>query len=86
MGQMSEAIKVLLTIGVSAGAMAFAGGCADTAKPSQPSARGDVTDVRPMEPAAPAAYQPPAYDNSGLVPTAPQPITATPVVDTTPSA
>jgi nucleoid-associated protein YgaU len=89
MGQMGKAIGVLLTIGVSSGAMVFAGGCADDPKPNQTSSaalHSDVTDVHPIEPAAPAAYQPPLYDNSGLVPTAPQPVTGEPVsMSTTPT-
>jgi nucleoid-associated protein YgaU len=90
MGQMGKAIGALLTIGFSAGAMVFGGGCADDAKPAQGNAaalHSDVTDVRPIEPAAPAAYQPPLYDNSGVVPTAPQPLTGETVsMTTTPAA
>jgi len=96
MGHSSRAIGVLLTIGISAGAMVFAGGCADTPPPAQSNASGihsDVTDVRPIEPATPAAYQPPVIDNSGLIPTAPQAVTtdytapsATPMLSTTPAA
>lgn len=73
MGQMSKAIKVLLTIGVSAGAAVLAGGCSDSPSPAKSTAiRSDVTDVRPIEQ---AAYQPPMIDNSGLIPTAPQAVT-----------
>ena len=89
MGQMGKAVGILLTIGFSAGAMVFAGGCSEDAKPTQSNAaalHSDVTDVRPIEPAAPAAYQPPLYDNSAVVPTAPQPVTVEPVsMSTTPA-
>jgi nucleoid-associated protein YgaU len=93
MGQMKKAIGMLLTIGVSTGAMVFAVGCTDTAAPTQSNAssvHGDVTDIRPIEPAAPASYQAPAIDNTGLIPTAPQAVTAdvstmaTPMMSTTP--
>jgi 5'-nucleotidase len=75
MVRINRTIGILMTVGVAAGAMVFAGGCADT--PAQPasSVRNDVTDVRPIEPAITAAYQPPMIDNSGLVPTAQQPVT-----------
>jgi nucleoid-associated protein YgaU len=96
MGQMSKAIKMVSTIGMTAAAMVFASGCADTPAPTQSNAnavRGDVTDIRPIEPATPAAYQPPVIDNSGLIPTAPQAVTteasatsATPMMSTTPAS
>ena len=61
-------------------------GCktAQTSSASDTPIRPDVTDIRPMPrlttAAAPAAYAPPAYapplyDTSGLIPTAPQPLT-----------
>jgi nucleoid-associated protein YgaU len=93
MGQMKKAIGLLLTIGVSAGSMVFAAGCSDSPAPTQSNAgaiRSDVTDIRPIEPAAPAAYQSPAIDNTGLIPTAPQAVTSdvsttsTPMMSTTP--
>lgn len=93
MARMNRAIGILMTIGVAAGAMVFAGGCADT--PTQPASgvRGDVTDVRPIEPAVTAAYQPPMIDNSGVIPTTAQPVTtetaspnaAPPMMSTTPN-
>jgi nucleoid-associated protein YgaU len=91
MGQMGKAIGLLLTIGVSAGAAVFAGGCSDSPAPAKSTAiRSDVTDVRPMET---AAYQPPLIDNSGMVPTVQQPVTTdiqpvnpTPMMSTTPTA
>jgi 5'-nucleotidase len=95
MGQMSKAIGTLLTIGVSAGVMVFSAGCGDTTTPTQSNAsaiHSDVTDVHPIEPATPAAYQPPVIDNSGLIPTAPQAVTSeastvstTPMMSTTPA-
>jgi 5'-nucleotidase/UDP-sugar diphosphatase len=86
MGQMNRTIGVLMTIGVAAGALVFASGCADTpAQTSGTGVRSDVTDVRPMEPAVAAAYQPPMIDNSGMVPTTAQPVTtATPALDAAP--
>jgi len=95
MGQISRAIGTLLTIGVSAGAMVFAAGCGDAMPPAQSNANtihSDVTNVRPIEPAAPAAYQPPVYENTGAIPTAPQAVTSeasatnvTPMMSTTPA-
>jgi 5'-nucleotidase/UDP-sugar diphosphatase len=94
MAQMSKAIGVLLTIGVSAGVIVLAGGCSDSTPPAKTSSvRGDVTDVHPMDPVATAAYQPPLIDNSGMVPTVQQPVTtdiqpsaAAPMMSTTPTA
>jgi len=80
MGQMNKAMGMWMSIGVSAGAMVFAGGCSSGLfGPAQSNANpvhNDVTDIRPIEPAAPAAYQPPVIDNSGLIPTAPQAVTS----------
>ena len=78
MGQIRKTIQMLMTAGISAGAM-LAVGCADTTAPTQTNAngiRGDVTDVRPV---AQASYQPPLYDNTGVIPTAQQPVTQTPL-------
>jgi 5'-nucleotidase len=85
-----------MTIGFSAGAVTMGVGCQTTPPATQSNTgavHGDVTDVRPVEPAAPAAYQPPLYDTTGTIPTAAQPVTAvpatpsseTPMVSTTPS-
>lgn len=86
MGQFSKTIQMLVTAGISATSMMMAIGCADTSAPvsNANGIRSDVTDVRPM---ATASYQPPAYDTTGMVPTAPQPVTppvaSTPVAMTT---
>jgi 5'-nucleotidase len=88
MGQINKTIQVLVTAGLAASAMVMGTGCADTTAPSQSTAlHNDVTDVRPMASATPAGYQVAAYDNSGVVPTAPQPITPppAPVVSSTPT-
>jgi 5'-nucleotidase len=88
MGQMSKAIQMLITVGISAGAIALATGCntaGPTTKADASGIRGDVTDVHPSAPAVTAAYQPPLYDTSTNIPTAQQPITAEPVADATPS-
>ena len=88
MGQINRTIQVWATIGLSVGTMAMAIGCTGNS-PAQSNAggiRGDVTDVRPLATAAPVSYQPPAFDTTGVVPTAPQPITPDPVVTTTPAA
>ena len=82
MGQMSNAIQVLVTIGLSAGAAVLGAGCTTGSSPAQANAngvRGDVTDVRPIETASTASYQPPLYDTSTNIPTESQPITADPV-------
>jgi nucleoid-associated protein YgaU len=83
MGQIRKTIQMLTTAGISATAMLLIG-CADTTTPVQGNAngiRGNVTDVSPMVTATPA-YQPPAYDNSGVIPTAPQPIASAPIAST----
>jgi 5'-nucleotidase len=97
MGQVNKAIQVLMTIGLSAGSALLAVGCTETATPSQANAsHGEVTDVRPIPTAMAAAYQPPVYDNSASIPSAPQQVTPdpvavapvsriTPMVSTTPS-
>jgi len=97
MGQRNKAIQVLMTIGLSAGSMLLGVGCTESAAPNQANAsHGDVTDVRPIPTAMAAAYQPPMYDGSAAIPTAPQAVTPdavavspvspiTPVVSTTPS-
>jgi 5'-nucleotidase len=82
MGQISKTIQMLVTAGISTSAMMLATGCMDAAAPTQANGvHGDVTDVRPM---ATAAYQPPAYDTTGLVPVAPQPVTPPPMIATAP--
>jgi 5'-nucleotidase/UDP-sugar diphosphatase len=88
MGQIRKTIQMLTTAGISVAAMMIAVGCADTTAPAQGTAggvRGDVTDVRPLATATPASYQPPAYDNSGVIPMAPQPVTPPPVAIATPA-
>ncbi len=97
MGKISKTIQILVTAGIWAGAVVLVTGCDETTpKPSQTNTgiRGDVTDVRPMEPATPAAYAPPVYDTTAVIPTAPQAVTAdtvaatsvTPMMSTTPSS
>ncbi len=80
MVQMSNAVKLLTAIGISTAAVLMGAGC-NTAPTTQANAngiRGDVTDVRPIEPVQ-AAYQPPLYDNATNIPTAQQPITQAPI-------
>ena len=77
MGQMSKAIQLLMTIGISAGAVALVGGCSTATPATQANATGirsDVTDVQPIAPAVQVAYQPPVYDTTTNIPTAQQPV------------
>jgi 5'-nucleotidase len=81
MGQIGKTIQTLVTAGLAASTILMAAGCAETPAPSQSGAngvRGDVTDVRPLATAAPASYQPPVYDTTGIVPTAQQAVTPEP--------
>lgn len=88
MGQTSRAIGMLMTMGISAGAIALGTGCNTSTPATQANSdgvRSDVTDVRPIEPVQ-ASYQAPLYDRSTNIPTARQPVTVDPVVSSTPSA
>jgi 5'-nucleotidase len=76
MTQFSRTIRSVVISAVACGGAAGLVGCGSTASPSTKTSsngfRGDVTDIRPVEP---AAYQPPLYDTSAVIPVAPQPIT-----------
>lgn len=77
MAQTSKKIGMLATLGLSAGLMAFGGGCNTATPPTQANGngvQGDVTDVRPIQPVQ-ASYQPPIYDTSTNIPTARQAVT-----------
>jgi nucleoid-associated protein YgaU len=83
MKQFSRTICSVVTFG----AMAALVGCQNgaTTKSDAGGIRNDVTDIHPIEPAMPAAYQPPLYDTSATIPVAPQPMmTETPAVSTAP--
>jgi 5'-nucleotidase len=85
MGQIRKTIQAIVTASVAASATMLGVGCVDTKTLPPASAsgvRGDVTDVRPMASVTPAAYQPPVYDTTGPIPTAPQPMTPDPVIAT----
>jgi 5'-nucleotidase len=88
MGQTKTAIQVLMTIGFSTASAVLGIGCTSNFTPKQANANGahhDVTDVRPVETASTAAYQPPVYDTAPIPTAAVEPVT-TPVVSITPSA
>ena len=86
MNHFSKTVQAWMMIGISSASMITVVGCASTPDKDKTAAiRSDVTDVHPMEAAAPASYQPPLYDTSAVVPTAPQAVSADPVAAATPA-
>jgi nucleoid-associated protein YgaU len=75
MTQFSRSIRSVVISAFAFGGAAGVVGCSSTppAKTASTGFRSDVTDIRPVEP---AAYQPPLYDTSAVIPVAPQPMTA----------
>jgi nucleoid-associated protein YgaU len=77
MKQLNRTIRSMMIGAIAFGGAAGVVGCSSTppGKTASGGFRSDVTDIHPVEP---AAYQPPLYDTSAVIPVAPQSITPEP--------